>query len=906
MTPIEPTMDQDRLREVEFPAVDAPLKNDVRRLGTLVGTMLAEQLGDDFYREVERLRTEAIRRREAAHPIGLLFDAVKDKPAAEAERLARAFATYFQVVNVAERVHRIRRRRDYQIQAGGDQPGGLHEALTRALSLGFSADDVLARLGTLDIEPVFTAHPTEAVRQSLLQKEEEIVRCLLSEIGGLRTPGERATDWARMRTALTAGWQTATLSPVKPGVSDEREHVTHYLLEPIYRILPVFYEVLLDGFERKFGASPELPRVLRFATWVGGDMDGNPNVGPETISETLAHQRKLIVKRYAADLHQLGGLLSQTESLVGVSPELIERRDAYLVRMPAVAAQISPRHRDMPYRVLLRLMRARLEGVLDDRESAYRSAGELLDDLTLIEQSLHTNKGRHAGAFAVRRMRWRVSTFGFFLARLDVRQDSRVLSKVLRACDPELAAHPDPTARIAALANGDASLAQEVHDPFLARVRQVFPTMTECRHRYGEQALGLFIISMAGQAADVLTVLALARAGGLVRAGGAITLDVAPLFETIDDLRQAPKTMRALFEHPVYRDHLTGRNQRQFVMLGYSDSAKDGGLLSARFALEQAQASLLDLAREFGITLDFFHGRGGTVSRGGGKSTAAILAAPIGTMNGRLRVTEQGEVIHRKFGIDALALRTLAQTTAAVFNAAIAPPAEEPREREWHGAMWGLSEASLSAYRQLVGEQQEFVDYFRAATPIDVIERMSLGSRPARRGGAAIRDLRAIPWVFAWTQSRCVLPGWYGLGAALETGVATHGLPWMRTMAREWRFFSTLLADVEMVVAKSDLAIADVFSQMAGPLHARFFPMISGEHERTRALLAEITERDLLANDPRLARSIRLRNPYVDPMSLLQADLLARWRRDDRPEGEVLRALITCVQGVSQALQNTG
>ncbi|MBK8285996.1 MAG: phosphoenolpyruvate carboxylase [Ahniella sp.] len=899
-------IEPDRLRDIEFPAVDAPLKDDVRRLGVLVGAMLAEQLGAPFYEEVERLRTGAIRRRESAQPVTLLFDAVAGKPPLEAERLARAFATYFQVVNVAERVHRIRRRRHYQMQGGGDQPGGLHEALSRAQSLGLSADDILVQLARLDIEPVFTAHPTEAIRQSLLQKEEEIVRCLLAEISGLRTPGESATDWARMRTALTAGWQTATLSPVKPGVSDERDHVAHYLLEPIYRILPVFHEVLLDGFERKFGVSPELPRLVRFATWVGGDMDGNPNVGPETIAETLAHQRKLIVKRYAADLHQLGGLLSQTENLVGVDPSVLERRDLYLKRMPGVAAQISLRHRDMPYRVLLRLMRARLEAVLDDREFSYRSAQELLDDLELIEQSLHAHKGRHAGAFAVRRMRWRVRTFGFFLARLDVRQDSRVLSRVLRACDSELAAHPDPDARIADLASGAATPAQEIHDPHLARVRQVFQTLTESRHRYGAAALGLFVISMAGKAADVLTVLALARSGGLVESEGHVTLDVAPLFETIEDLRQAPQTMRALFEHPVYRTHLRHRGERQFVMLGYSDSAKDGGLLSARFALEQAQTSLLALAAEFGVVLDFFHGRGGTVSRGGGKSTAAINAAPIGTMNGRLRITEQGEVIHRKYGIDALALRTLAQTTAAVLNVTLSPPAEDPREPAWHEAMSGMADASLAAYRQLVGEQQDFVDYFRAATPIDVIERMSLGSRPARRGGAAIRDLRAIPWVFAWTQSRCVLPGWFGLGAAIESGIHLHGLPAMRAMASEWRFFSTLLADVEMVVAKSDMAIAETFSQLAGPLHQQFFPMIQREHERTRHLLAEITGRELLANDPRLARSIRLRNPYVDPMSLLQADLLARWRAEDRPEGDLLRALITCVQGVSQALQNTG
>jgi phosphoenolpyruvate carboxylase len=315
---------------------------------------------------------------------------------------------------------------------------------------------------------------------------------------------------------------------------------------------------------------------------------------------------------------------------------------------------------------------------------------------------------------------------------------------------------------------------------------------------------------------------------------------------------------------------------------------------------------LLDVAAAHGITLDFFHGRGGSASRGGGKTSAAILAAPRATMNGRLRVTEQGEVIHRKYGIDALALRTLAQTTAAVLAPSLLPPAEDAREPQWAAMMARLAEASLAHYRALVSDGDAFVAYFRDATPIDVIERMSLGSRPARRGGAQIRDLRAIPWVFAWTQSRCVLTGWYGLGTALERGVHAFGVDAMREMAREWRFFASLLADVEMVIAKTDMAIAEVFSKLAGPLHARFFPMLEAEHRRVREMLALLTERDLLANDPRLARSIRLRNPYVDPMSLLQADLLARWRAADRPDDDLLRALITCVQGVSQALQNTG
>lgn len=899
-------MEPERLREVEFPEVDQGLKDDVRRLGALVGDMLAEQHGADFLAEIERLRTGAIRRRESAAPIDGYAALLRDHTPRHAERLARAFATYFQVVNVAERVHRIRRRRHYQLHEGGDQPGGLHETLAVLKQAGFTADAVLAQLARLDIEPVFTAHPTEAVRQSLLQKEEEIVRCLLAEIGGQRTPGESATDWARMRTALTAGWQTATLARIKPDVGDELDHTIHYLAEPIYRTLPIFYEVLVDGFERKFGVSPEIPIVLRFASWVGGDMDGNPNVGPETIAAALARHRRAVLAHYAADLKRIAGLLSQTEGLCGFSSDVYARRDHYLATLPEVAALINLRHRDMPYRVLLRLMRARVEASANGGEHAYRDVEEFIADLEAIRASLHAHKGDHAGGFALRRLLWRVRTFGFHLARLDLRQDARVHRRVLLAADPRLADHADPAARIAELARGDAIADAPLDDPLFDRARRVFSTVADVRRRYGREAIGLYIISMAANAGDVLSVIALARAGGLVDPDGQVPLDIAPLFETIEDLQQAPQTLARMLSDPVYRRHLQARGERQFVMLGYSDSAKDGGLLAARWALQCAQARLLDIAAAHGVTLDFFHGRGGSASRGGGKTSAAILASPRATMNGRLRVTEQGEVIHRKYGIDALALRTLAQTTAAVLAPSLLPPAEDARELQWAAMMARLAEASLAHYRALVSDGDAFVAYFRDATPIDVIERMSLGSRPARRGGAQIRDLRAIPWVFAWTQSRCVLTGWYGLGTALEAGVREFGIGPMREMARDWRFFASLLADVEMVIAKTDMAIAEVFSMLAGPLHARFFPMLEAEHRRVREMLALLTERGLLANDPRLARSIRLRNPYVDPMSLLQADLLARWRAADRPDDDLLRALITCVQGVSQALQNTG
>ena len=438
----------------------------------------------------------------------------------------------------------------------------------------------------------------------------------------------------------------------------------------------------------------------------------------------------------------------------------------------------------------------------------------------------------------------------------------------------------------------------------------MFAALHDARHRYGAAATGLYIISMARSAADVLAVLALARHGGLVENAGAkslIPLDIAPLFETIDDLSNAPDTLRALLADPLYRAHLAARGDRQWVMLGYSDSGKDGGTLASRWGLQRARVELLEVAREHAIALSFFHGRGGSASRGGARITPALMSSPRGSVAGVLRVTEQGEVIHRKYGIRALALRNLEQTVGAVLRASLRPRDEEARETQWRECMRALSTRSRQAYRALV-ERDGFVDYFRSATPIDVIERMALGSRPSRRRSMrGVEDLRAIPWVFAWTQCRSIITGWYGLGSALEWGVAEYGEQALVEMARDWPFFANALDDVEMLLAKCDLAIAEAFSKLAGPLHEGFFSLIRDEFERSRAWVLRLKGADeLLQGDQRLAASIRLRNPYIDPMSLLQVDLLARWRAGDRQDDALLQALVACVNGVAQGLQNTG
>jgi phosphoenolpyruvate carboxylase len=900
------------LRRVTLPDSDQPLREDVNRLGVLVGEILADQLGRAFLTEVETLRTAAIRRRESDSSADELAALLRNVDPARAGALVRAFATYFQAVNVAERVHRIRRHREYERAGAAPQPGGLRDSLAALAGAGVDAGELAALFARLHVELVFTAHPTEAVRRSLLDKEQALVRGLLADLDRMQTPGERRTDSARMRTALTAGWQTAEAASERPRVADEMEHIGYFLIDVLYGVLPAFFEVLEDALDHTGLGGISAPNLLHFGTWVGGDMDGNPNVGAATIADTLAAQRNLVLAAYRKELKQLGGLLTQSLSEIGVAPAVLERLHDYRLRLPRAAAKLRARYDDMPYRQLLELVAARLTAIEREQDEGYAGVDEFRDDIALIGDSLRAHHGEHAGWFAVRRLLQRIDAFGFHLATLDLRQESAAHDAALALLLAD-AAWPQRTAQartqqLCAIINR----AEAAPVPGAAEaqaVLEVFRAVSVARGRYGERAFGPYIVSMSHSAADVLAVLALARIAGCLR-DDAVPFDVAPLFETIDDLQAAPDILHALFAEANYRRHLATRGDRQMVMLGYSDSAKDGGLFASRWALQRTQVVLTELARDSGIRIVFFHGRGGSISRGGGKTERAVIAAPRGSVDGWLRLTEQGEVIHRKYGIRAIALRNLEQTTGAVLRASLRPRPAEPRETQWRAMVASMAVESRDIYAALVHKDENFPAYFRDATPIDVIERLRIGSRPSRRAGGArdgIERLRAIPWVFAWSQNRAILTAWYGVGSALQTGIERHGLDSMREMARDWPFFGTLVEDVEMVLAKSDLAIFECYSRLAGALHEPYFGKISAEFARTRQAVLAIRDADtLLANDHRLRTSIRLRNPYADPISLLQVDLLARWRKGGRTDDTLLHALVATINGIAAGVQNTG
>ncbi|MGB5621226.1 MAG: phosphoenolpyruvate carboxylase [Gammaproteobacteria bacterium] len=898
-------------KELRFSPKDKALRRDVGRLGALVGDLIREQCGEPMFELVETVRQASIRNREADN--GALTDVPADLDAKSETDLIRAFSTYFQVVNLAERVHRIRRLREWSREADAPQPGGLESSLGTIATGVASAQQLQGMLDQLRIEPVFTAHPTEPTRRTILRKQQRVARRLVELMNPSLTPRETATAWDSIRAAITSAWQTEEHPTHRMTVSDEFEHVRFFLTDVIYQVVPVFYETLEAALDASFGdkaAEIRIPDILRFGSWVGGDMDGNPGVNAGTIRATLGAQRDSILRLYEAELRSVAERLTQCPTRVAVDTEVDERCKLYSSWYPNTLAHIAPRHRNMPYRVLCHLLVSRLRDTRLNGEHPYLEADEFLHDLQVIAVSLEHNLGRHAGLFAVRRLIWRVRTFGFHLAALDLRQDAlvhrRVIGRGLGEPDGEQQSAEQRAARLAMLLDTDTPAPVDI-DAEAERTLDVFKAVNECRRRFGNRAVGPYIISMAQSLDDVLSVLVLARWAGLSDEDGVVPLDVAPLFETLQDLEQSPQILDNMLADRVYAAHLERRQRRQMVMIGYSDSSKDAGIAASRWALQQAEASLARCARDHDIRLTLFHGRGGTVSRGGGKTHVAVMAAPPGAVKGTLRVTEQGEIINAKYGLRGIALRTLERGIGSVALASFGPE-QPPPQPLWTGAMAMIATTSASAYRSLVHEDPDFYGFFRQATPIDVIEQMKIGSRPSsRRSGQGVADLRAIPWVFAWTQNRCVLPGWYGLGVGLEAASRRFGDELLSDMFANWLFMRALLTDVEMVLAKADMQVAARYAQLVDPGLRHYFDLIRDEFGRTMEIVLRLKGGgELLDQEPVLQRAIRLRNPYVDPLSMIQVDLLDRWRAGGSRDQGLLEALLLTVNGIAHGLQNTG
>jgi phosphoenolpyruvate carboxylase len=834
-----------------------------------------------------------------------------------ARDLVRAFSTWFQSVNLAEKVHRIRRRREYFLgDSRRPQPGGVEDALAALKAQGLGHEDVLALLAQLRIEPVFTAHPTESTRRTILRKQQRVAELLLDRLDPTLTPQEARSVWGRVRTELTTGWQTEDHPRERLTVADEREHVLFFLAEVLYRILPAFYEEIAQALEKLYGVaaeSIELPIILRFGTWVGGDMDGNPDVHAKTIRETLARQQRVVVNAYFEECQALAQVLSQSASRIGVAPTLQSRIEQYQTLVPGAQAITPARHDRMPYRVFLGQIAERLRLTYEGRPNGYEHPQQLARDVRLIAESLLANRGRHAGLHLVRRLLLRIDTFGFHLATLDVRQHADVHHRVIAQGigDPSWTARP-PAERhdfLVAAIERDMGPRGEL-DALGKRTVAVFEAIMQCRHRYGPEAVGYYVVSGAREADDVLAPLFLARwAEAYDKRTGEVALDIAPLFETIPDLHGCGRVMRQLLDDPLYRTHLDARGRRQCLLVGYSDSNKDGGICASRYAVHQAQATLAEVLAGADERHVIFHGRGGSIARGGGRIDALLRAAPPASINGTLRLTEQGEVINQSYGLRPIAMRTLERAFSALALGTCAARSGAPAVPVvFHEAAALVSTASQAVYRRLVHGEPAFQDYFRAVTPIDVIERMQIGSRPAARpDGEGLDALRAVPWVFAWTQSRHLLPGWYGAGAGLAALIDGRGLAAAREAYAGWPFLRNLVDDVEAMLARADLEIARAYDELAFTPLRRFFADIAAEYATAcERVLAIKDARHLLDGDPTLQRAIQLRNPYVDPMNLMQVDLLRRWRATGRADRDLFEALLASIGGIAQGLQSTG
>lgn len=927
---------------------DLPLIQDIRLLGRILGDVIREQEGVAAYDLVEQVRKLSVAfRRDADHEADkALKKLLKGLTGDQTVSVIRAFTYFSHLANLAEDRHHIRRRAVHE-RAGSAQEGSIEVALARLRWAGIAPRTVAQTLATSYVAPVLTAHPTEVQRKSILDAEREIA-LLLTQRDDIQaraqlynsakdtlTPRELAANEAQLRARVAQLWQTRLLRYSKLTVADEIENALSYYEYTFLHEIPKIYAEL----ERELGGNQPVASFLRMGQWIGGDRDGNPNVSADTLALALRRQAEVALRHYLTEVHHLGRELSLSSNLVQVSAEMLQ--------LAARSPDTSEHRRDEPYRRALTGVYARLAATLRDLtggeaarhavapQNAYASAGDFLADLRVIEASLRSHRGAALVGERLRPLMRAVEVFGFHLATVDLRQSSdqheRVVAELLATArvESDYEALPEPARRALLLRLlCDARPLRVVGAPYSEHTTgevAIFETARQMRERYGDDAIRHYIISHTETVSDLLEVLLLQKEVGLLQGtldtGARADLIVVPLFETIEDLRNAAPIMREFYAIPGIAQLVRASGAEQDIMLGYSDSNKDGGIFTSNWELYRAEIALVALFDEMNaaqagapIQLRMFHGRGGTVGRGGGPSYQAILAQPPGTVRGQIRLTEQGEVIASKYANPEIGRRNLETLVAATLEATLLQPTKSATKAFLEAAEQ-LSQASMEAYRALVYETPGFTDYFFNSTPIREIAELNIGSRPAsRKASQQIEDLRAIPWGFSWGQCRLTLPGWFGFGAAVDAFTHAPGkdpkaqLALLQKMYRQWPFFRTLLSNMDMVLAKSDLALASRYSELVADarLRKKVFGVIEAEWQRTADALTRITgEKQRLAANTALARSIRHRFPYIDPLHHLQVELVRRWRAGQGDE-RVQTGIHISINGIAAGLRNTG
>jgi len=923
---------------------DLPLRDDIRLLGRLLGDTVRDQEGQDVFAVVEHVRQASVHLSQS--PDSELDPATRAELEAILNNLPRdsmlsvirAFSYFLHLANIAEDQHHIRRRRAHDLAGSVPRAGSLKFALDRVQEAGVSVGKIRDFFDVALVSPVLTAHPTEVSRKCILKCQHEIAG-LLDQRDRMRlTPEEQEENDVTLRRAVLRLWRTRMLRPTRLAVVDEIKNGISYFDDTFFAELPRLYGQLQDLLLKRFpGEDWQLPPFFRVGSWIGGDRDGNPFVTADILKTTLRLQSTAVLDFYLGEIHALGAELPLSQLLLQVSPALAALAES--------SPDHSPHRADEPYRRALTGIYARLSATarsLDQHETLRHAVGEgqpyansagLQHDLEVLVDSLVEHGATLIAAGRLRRLVRAVQIFGFHLAPLDLRQNSEVhertvaelLARAGRIDSLPAYAALDEERRVALLCEEIVS-PRPLYSPHLEYSDEtngelaIFFAARELRARYGNAALPNVIISKTDGVSDLLEVALLLKEAGLLKPPAdanapELAINIIPLFETISDLRNSPAVMRRLFALPAYRALVASRANEHEVMLGYSDSNKDGGFLTSGWELYKAEVELARVFAAAGVRLRLFHGRGGSVGRGGGPSYLAILAQPAGIVSGQIRITEQGEVISSKYANPEVGRRNLEILAAAALEATLLDLEHETEPQAYRAVLEQLSERAFRTYRGLVYETEGFNRYFRESTPIAEIAGLNIGSRPtARKASGRIEDLRAIPWVFSWAQCRLMLPGWYGFGSAVEAWLKDNpdGLEMLRRMLGSWPFFRTLLSNMDMVMSKADLAIASRYADLVSDASLRneIFGRLRAEFERTRHYLLAIEQQDeLLADNPLLRRSIRNRFPYMDPLNHLQVELLRRHRAGDATEPvdeRVRRGIHLSINGIAAGLRNSG
>ena len=908
---------------------------NIRLLGSLLGEIIVENAGQEVYELEEELRMLSKAWHDGDESVNqrihdLIVEISEDL--GKSTEILKAFATYFSLVNLAEEHQRIDILRS-RSESAFQNDEALDESVLHAIEVikreGFSGDQVAELLQQMFVMPVFTAHPTESKRRTTRQ----ILRYLSENLFDFRSPStrdhQRPTIQDNMKAAITLLWQSDDSRKRKPTVMDEVRNTGLYFVEnALFDEVPRVYEELESALSKHYPDREwHVPSLLRLGSWIGGDRDGNPFVTNDTTQLAIQAQQKLVLERYERDVNEIYELLSPSRSRAKFDPEFLQSLEEDRAAAPEKELEVLERFAEEPYRQKLILVFRRLHATMKQQAQdwnefetvprAYLNSAELVDDLDSIRQSLVSHAGESLARGKLERLIRRVDVFGFHLATLDIRQHSAKhedtiheiferyeIQQNYRECND------DERATILTreiLNRRPLTSTLDFSEPTNQMV-SLFRLIRQAHQCVGSMSIGTYIISMSESQTDMLEVLLLLSDAGLEG-----QLDIVPLFETIEDLKAAPEIMKRLFQNEAYRTHLKKRGDQQQIMIGYSDSNKDGGFLRANWMLFLAQRQLAEVCNQNEIRMTLFHGRGGSIGRGGGPANRSILSQPPESIRGRIRITEQGEVVSSRYSHREIAFRHLQQMLHAVVCSSGRRPSYD-KLPTWSQIIEELSALAFSKYRSLV-EQDEFIEYFHAATPIDQIDQWNLGSRPSRRKQTeSIADLRAIPWVFAWTQSRTNIPSWFGVGTAirdwLQNSENENRIEMLQAMYAEWPFFQSLLNNVHLGIGRADLQIASLYSDLAANKGVKnVFAEIQSEFELTQSGLLQVTgHKEILDTEPWLKHSIRMRNPYVDPMNYLQVALLERFRQSTDPEeqADIQQVILQSINGIAAGLQNVG